>query len=962
MAMSGSQYNEVEELELSADHKLPPKDESDNSKEKAPLLSAYAINGGEYGTILPQDNDVVLDEKDIKKQQHKDAAVYVREGEDNDKFYQHPRGTWSTRAYQVLHCTVYHVFNLGVCTVLLFLALMEHPYLGEEANLPQGTLVAIVVVHALLEILLLFLLWLDMLLRLVWLKPKNFFTHKRTILILVVLVVMSVEAIVVLVRQQNHFRITRALRPIFLVDTYLMHGVRRVLRQIFQCIRPILDVILLLILSLVVFSLLGFLIFAELDVTYFASFKRTLVSFFIGSTTSNHPDIWLEAYIRQPASALFFILYIIVMVYFISNVLLAMVYSSFGEANKKKFRKLFLHKRNALRHAYDVLATSPPDGIKFHDFLLFMHKYRPRIPEWKVMCIFKALHMYDEGDTSPSNDEGGTSPSDDEGGTSPRNDEGGTSPSDDKGGTSPSNDEGGTSPSNDEGGTSPSNDEGGTSPSNDEGGISPSNDEGGTSPSDDKGGTSPSNDEGGTSPSNDEGVKDLSLEQFYGFYEVINLKWKQKEELTWFEHCHPVIKTPANFVYDMVENNKWFFKYAINTVVMANLIFLVAYTLYIDETDISNRFCVLNKVVAVSLGFVCIYVLEIILKIFGMGPYNYFRKPRNIVDFLVILTSFVLLILEAVSPAHSVLAVFRPVKFIRLLHLKRRYHGISKILYSLSQRLISVGLLLLIVYYAFAIIGMEFFSEAVFEGCCNESMYGVGEYYSGNNSTFTAKVYYVLNFDNIFRSYVTLFVLMVINNWYIIMEGFASTFFLNDWLVRIYFMSFYLFTLVVLQVVLTFIVDAFMLKIEARENFRKQCLKHPYKPCTCHKNEDKKVANIKLIKADIDKLRYEVMHSDQTEGVSSLNKWIRHWRRVNLDSLTDIHNLACTGRKDLHLFMHRDDLAQWINDEKEEVKAKKEAEAEVKAKTKAEEWKTNLKYLFKCLRNIVKYCLLYIVE
>ncbi len=52
--MSGSQYNEVEELELSADHKLPPKDESDNSKEKAPLLSAYAINGGEYGTILPQ--------------------------------------------------------------------------------------------------------------------------------------------------------------------------------------------------------------------------------------------------------------------------------------------------------------------------------------------------------------------------------------------------------------------------------------------------------------------------------------------------------------------------------------------------------------------------------------------------------------------------------------------------------------------------------------------------------------------------------------------------------------------------------------------------------------------------------------------------------------------------------------------------------------------------------------------
>ncbi len=29
------------------------------------------------------------------------------------------------------------------------------------------------------------------------------------------------------------------------------------------------------------------------------------------------------------------------------------------------------------------------------------------------------------------------------------------------------------------------------------------------------------------SDDDDEGVKDLSLEQFYGFYEVFNLKWKR---------------------------------------------------------------------------------------------------------------------------------------------------------------------------------------------------------------------------------------------------------------------------------------------------------------------------------------------------------------------------------------------------------------------------------------------------
>ena len=65
-------------------------------------------------------------------------------------------------------------------------------------------------------------------------------------------------------------------------------------------------------------------------------------------------------------------------------------------------------------------------------------------------------------------------------------------------------------------------------------------------------------------------------------------------------------------------------------------------------------------------------------------------------------------------------------------------------------------------------------------------------------------------------------------------------------------------------------------------------------------NEIKKVANIKLIKADFDKLRSEVTINDQTETSlnkwSSFNKWIRHWewpwRRVDLHSLT-VGHIVC---------------------------------------------------------------------
>ena len=59
--------------------------------------------------------------------------------------------------------------------------------------------------------------------------------------------------------------------------------------------------------------------------------------------------------------------------------LLAVVISNFSAEEKEKFRKLFLHKREALRHAFRVLTG--PTGITFEDFLAFMQDYRPRMRE-----------------------------------------------------------------------------------------------------------------------------------------------------------------------------------------------------------------------------------------------------------------------------------------------------------------------------------------------------------------------------------------------------------------------------------------------------------------------------------------------------------------------------------------------------------------------------------------------------
>ena len=87
-------------------------------------------------------------------------------------------------------------------------------------------------VHSSMELLALVIVSVELVMKFRWLGCKTFINHPRSMVKAFTLVIMLAEAIVVLVRQSSHFRVTRALRPIFLVDNYYFGGVRRYLRQL----------------------------------------------------------------------------------------------------------------------------------------------------------------------------------------------------------------------------------------------------------------------------------------------------------------------------------------------------------------------------------------------------------------------------------------------------------------------------------------------------------------------------------------------------------------------------------------------------------------------------------------------------------------------------------------------------------------------------------------------------------
>uniref|UniRef100_A0AAY4ETM1 Ion transport domain-containing protein n=1 Tax=Denticeps clupeoides TaxID=299321 RepID=A0AAY4ETM1_9TELE len=305
---------------------------------------------------------------------YQEAAIYLQEGENNDKFFTHPRNPQALNAYLFAHNHLFYLMELLTGVLLMMLSLSEAPAVP--------SLRLDVYVHATLELLALVMVAFELCMKLRWLGFHTFIRHKRTMVKTSVLLIQFIEAIVILVRQTSHLRVTRALRPIFLVDCRYCGAVRRNLRQIFQSLPPFIDILLLLFFFMVIF--------------YFNTLENSIVSLFVLLTTANFPDVMMPAYSRNRWSCVFFIIYLSIELYFIMNLLLAVVFDTFNGVEKMKFKSLLLHKRSAIDHAFHLLVTRQrPDGISLKQFDGLMRFYKPRMCARDRFLTYKALNQSD---------------------------------------------------------------------------------------------------------------------------------------------------------------------------------------------------------------------------------------------------------------------------------------------------------------------------------------------------------------------------------------------------------------------------------------------------------------------------------------------------------------------------------------------------------------------------------------
>eukprot|EP00911_Craspedida_sp_UC1_P000335 UC1_evm1s257 len=207
-------------------------------------------------------------------------------------------------------------------------------------------------------------------------------------------------------------------------------------------------------------------------------------------------------------------------------------------------------------------------------------------------------------------------------------------------------------------------------------------------------------------------------------------------------------------------------------------------------TRLFDFFILLNAVfigvglIDLETTFLVLFNLEIVLKIYALGPANYFKSPWNVFDFTVIWIATIYAIVDAA------LGEGFQSDFLEIIVL---------------LPIAIYGVMLLVVFYVYAIIGMEAYAGRVYAGnsslngsVFNESSPFAVDIHAKNpkliGSQYAADGYYANNFNDIVSSFILLFELMVVNQWHVLTQGFVDV---TSEASRFYFLSFHMLTVTI---------------------------------------------------------------------------------------------------------------------------------------------------------------------
>ncbi|MDP2435381.1 MAG: ion transporter, partial [archaeon] len=184
----------------------------------------------------------------------------------------------------------------------------------------------------------------------------------------------------------------------------------------------------------------------------------------------------------------------------------------------------------------------------------------------------------------------------------------------------------------------------------------------------------------------------------------------------------------------------------------------------------------------VEWGFLGYFWIDFGIRLIGSGMWQFWISPWNIFDFLTLFgwtAGFIAeLSLNNSVPGLRYVLVLQTLRLLRLLSTTNEFQMITNTFVDLLPHMVYYLALLFCIFYDFALLG-----EELFYGRLNPPNPIL------SHMTYGQSNYWANNFNSMSSAFVTLFELMVVNNWFLIMDAVVAV---TSYWSRLYFMSFFI--------------------------------------------------------------------------------------------------------------------------------------------------------------------------
>ncbi|KAK2817555.1 hypothetical protein Q5P01_025746 [Channa striata] len=306
--------------------------------------------------------------------------------------------------------------------------------------------------------------------------------------------------------------------------------------------------------------------------------------------------------------------------------------------------------------------------------------------------------------------------------------------------------------------------------------------------------------------------------------EVITLKSRPHPLQNWCPSIY--LSAPSRLICRMVQHRAFVIAY--DLIILTNAVFIG-----LDEE---------NPMIANSEWvFLALYLLEILLKLYVFEPRSFFSKHSfwNWFDTIIVVSALIATIVNAALKSSGgytsrqildIVFILRVLRLIRVVDSIERFRAIINTLIRIGPAILTFGQLIVVVYYIFAMVGMEVFKGKV--KFYDEDSSDPAKAYCGNSllkgTDFAQANYCKNNFNNVVSSFILLVELTVVNQWHDILylnatsmvfggsnpadnpllsSGFATVTHVSA---RIFFVLFHiLVVIVIINIFVSFVLEAF---------------------------------------------------------------------------------------------------------------------------------------------------------